>query len=84
MIAKIIMILGIVGILVGGATLLVFVLLPILTDGRTSWDEALVGIIAGAVVLGGSLFVFAVGLIVMLMQRAKKRGNLAKGADSLP
>lgn len=83
MIGKIIMILGVLGILLGGVVLLISVLLPILTDGRTSWDEALLGIIPGAVVLGGSFFVFAVGLIVMLVQRKKNRGNLVKGADSL-
>ena len=72
MIGKIIMILGTLGILLGAAVLLVSALLPILTDGRTSWDEALLGIIPGAVVLGGSFFVFAIGLIVMLVQRKKK------------
>ena len=72
MIGKIVMILGILGILLGGAVLLVSVLLPTLTDGRTSWDEALLGIIPGAVVLGGSFFIFLIGLIVMLMQRKKK------------
>lgn len=72
MIGKIIMILGILGILLGGAVLLVSVLLPTLTEGRTSWDEALLGIIPGAVVLLGSFFVFAVGLIVILVQRKKK------------
>ena len=78
MIAKIIMILGILGILLGSAVVLVSVLLPILTDGRTSWDEALLGIIPGVVVLGGSFFVFAAGLIVMLLQRKK---NLVKTGD---
>jgi len=44
----------------------------VLTDGRTSWDEALFGIIPGAVVLFGSFVIFAGGLIVVLMQRKKK------------
>jgi hypothetical protein len=77
------MILGVLGILLGAAALLISVLFPILTDGRSSWDEALLGIIPSAVVLGGSFFVFAVGLIAMLVQR-KNRGGLVKGADSLP
>lgn len=71
MIGKIVMILGVVGILLGGAVLLISALLPILTEGRTSWDEALLGIIPGAVVLVGAFFVFAAGLIAMLMKRKK-------------
>jgi hypothetical protein len=73
MIGKIILIVGILGVLLGGAVLLVSLLLPVLTDGRTSWDEALLGIIPGAVVLAGSFVVFAGGLIVVLMQRKKKQ-----------
>ncbi|HEU4709946.1 MAG TPA: hypothetical protein VFS76_00195 [Pyrinomonadaceae bacterium] len=84
MIGKIVMILGILGILLGGAVLLISVLLPIMTDGRTSWDEALLGIIPGAVVLTGAFFLFAVGLVVMLVQRKKKRANLVEQASSLP
>ena len=73
MIGKIIMIIGIIGVLLGGAVLLVSLLLPVLTDGRTSWDEALLGIIPGAVVLTISFVIFAAGLIVVLVQRKKKQ-----------
>ena len=72
MIGKIIVIIGILGVLLGGAVLLISVLLPVLTDGRTSWDEALLGIIPGAVVLTISLVIFAGGLILVLVQRKKK------------
>lgn len=72
MIGKIIMILGILGVLLGGAVLLISLLLPVLTDGRTSWDEALLGIIPGAFVLAISFIVFVGGLIIMLVQRKKK------------
>ena len=72
MIGKIIMIIGILGVLLGGAVLLISLLLPVLTDGRTSWDEALLGIIPGAIVLAGSLVIFASGLIIVLVQRKKK------------
>ncbi|HEU4511316.1 MAG TPA: hypothetical protein VFR78_24015 [Pyrinomonadaceae bacterium] len=82
MIGKIVMIFGILGVLLGGAVLLVSLLLPVVTDGRTAWDEALLGIIPGAVVLVGSFFVFAVGLVVMLVQR-KKAANSVKAASSL-
>jgi hypothetical protein len=73
MVGKIIMIIGILGVVLGGAVLLISLLLPVLTDGRTSWDEALLGIIPGAVVLAGSFVIFAAGLIVMLLQRKKKQ-----------
>jgi len=73
MIGKIIMIIGILGVLLGGAVLLISLLLPVLTDGRTSWDEALLGIIPGAVVLTIFFLIFAGGLIIVLVQRKKKR-----------
>ena len=71
MISKIVLILGIVGILLGGGILIVSVLLPVITDGRTSWEEALLGIIPGAVVLIGSFILAIVGLILVLMKRKR-------------
>lgn len=73
MIGKIIMIVGILGVLLGGAVLLVSLLLPVLTDGRTSWEEALLGIIPGAFVLAISFIVFVGGLLIVLVQRKKKK-----------
>jgi len=73
MVGKIIMILGILGVLLGGAVLLISLLLPVLTDGRTSWDEALLGIIPGAIVLTISFLIFVGGLIIVLVQRKKKQ-----------
>jgi hypothetical protein len=52
-----VVILGLLGVLLGGGTLLVSLLLPTLTDGRTSWDEAIFGIIPGAIVLALSFIV---------------------------
>jgi len=40
---KVALILGVLGMLLGGGVLLVSVLLPPLTDGRTSWEEAMLG-----------------------------------------
>jgi hypothetical protein len=68
----IVLILGLIGALLGGGTLLVSLLLPALTDGRTSWDEAMFGIIPGAVVLFFSLVVAAAGLVVMIAGRRRK------------
>ena len=73
MIGKIIMILGILGVLLGGAVLLISLLLPVLTDGRTSWDEALLGIIPGAFVLTICFIIFVAGLMIVLVQRKKKQ-----------
>ena len=72
MIGKIVLILGILGILFGGAIVLVSCLLPVLNEGRTSWDEAMFGIIPGAVILFGAFIIFLVGLIIVLMKRKKK------------
>jgi hypothetical protein len=70
---KIVLILGILGILLGGGVLLVSALLPTLTEGRTSMDEALLGIIPGAIVLIGSFFLAIIGVIVMLITKKKVR-----------
>jgi hypothetical protein len=70
-VSKVALILGVIGILLGGGVLLVSVLLPLLTDGRTSWEEAMFGIIPGALVLMGSFVVAVVGLILMLSKRKK-------------
>ena len=72
MIGKIIMVIGILGVLLGAAVFLISLLLPVITDGRTSWDEALLGIIPGAIVLAISFVIFVGGLIVVLMKRKKK------------
>jgi hypothetical protein len=77
MIGQIILIIGLLGVLLGGAVLLISLLLPVLTDGRTSWDEALLGIIPGAIVLIGAFIIFAVGLIIVLVQRKKRAAAAA-------
>ena len=71
MIGKIIFVLGILGTLLGGAVLLISLLLPVITDGRTSWDEAMFGIIPGAIVFAGSLMLAIIGLIIVLVKRKK-------------
>ena len=73
MFGKIIMVIGLLGVLLGGVVLLISLLLPVITDGRTSWDEALLGIIPGAVDLVISFVIFAGGLIIVLVQRKKKQ-----------
>lgn len=68
---KVVLILGILGILLGGCVLLVSLLLPALTNGRTSWDEAMFGIIPGALVLMGSFVLAIIGAVVLIMKRKK-------------
>jgi uncharacterized membrane protein YhiD involved in acid resistance len=68
----VVLILGIVGVLLGGGVLLVSLLLPALTDGRTSWDEALLGIIPGALLMSVSFVVAAAGLVVLVVKRRRQ------------
>ena len=67
------LILGLLGVLLGGGVLLVSLLLPALTNGRTSWDEALLGIIPGALLLAVSFVVAVVGLVLTLKGRKQRR-----------
>jgi hypothetical protein len=69
--AKVVLIIGVVGIVLGGGVLLVSVLLPILTNGRTDWEEAMFGIIPGALVLIGSFVLAIAGLALVLSKRKK-------------
>jgi len=71
-VALIALVLGVIGMLIGGGVFLVSVLLPILTDGRTSWEEAMFGIIPGAVLLSFSFIVALIGLIMMILKRRKR------------
>ena len=69
--AKVALILGVIGMVIGGGVFLVSVLLPPLTSGRTSWGEAMFGIIPGALLLMGSAVLAIVGLVVLIMKRKK-------------
>lgn len=73
MIGKLVLILGIIGVLLGGGVLLVSLLLPSLTSGRTSWEEAMLGIIPGALVLVFSFLLTVVGVIVIVVGRKNRK-----------
>jgi len=75
MIGKILLILGVLGVLLGGAVLLVSLLLPPLTNGRTSWEEAMLGIIPGAIVLIISFLIAAAGVVVIIMGRKNRQAG---------
>ncbi len=71
MLWKIVLVLGILGVLLGFAVTGISIALPLVTDGRTSWEEAMLGIIPGALVLFVSFVMSVVGLIFVLMNRKK-------------
>lgn len=65
---KVFLILGILGILLGGAVAVISLLLPSMTS-NVSMSEASIGIIAGAVLLVLSFIPAIVGLIIMLVKK---------------
>ncbi len=73
MLWKIVLVLGILGVLLGLAVTGVSVALPMVTDGRTSWEEAALGIIPGILVLIVSFLMFVVGLIFVMKNRKKNK-----------
>jgi len=72
MLWKIVMVLGILGLLLGLAVTGVSAILPIATSGKTSWEEALIGIIPGVLILFVSFFMAVLGLIFVIKNRKKK------------
>lgn len=71
MISKIILAFGILGVLLGLAIALISAALVPLTDGRTSWNEAMLGIIPGIVILVISSLIALIGVIMVIMGRKK-------------
>lgn len=71
MIWKIVLVLGILGVLLGLLVTGISTALPLVTNGRTSWEEALIGIIPGALVFIFSFLLAVLGLIFVLKNRKK-------------
>ena len=69
------MILGILGILLGGAVALTSLLLPQMTS-NVSMSEASIGIVAGAVVLILSFVPAVLGLILIIVKRNKLKARV--------
>ena len=69
---KIVLVLGILGVLLGFAVTAISVALPIVNGPHTSWEDAMFGIIPGAIVLVLSFFVFLIGLIFVIINRKKR------------
>jgi len=74
---KIVLVLGILGVLLGFAVTGISVALPIVNGPHTSWEEAMYGIIPGSLFLVFSFFVFLIGLIFVIKNRKKKAPNTA-------
>ena len=72
---KIVLILGILGILLGGGIAIVSLLLPQMTR-NVSGDEAMIGVIAGAVVLIVAFVPAIVGLILVVVKRNKLKAQV--------
>ncbi len=69
---KIVLAIGILGVLLGAVVTVVSMLLVPLTNGRTSWEEAMIGIIPGIFVFLVSFVVVVVGVVLLILGR--KRG----------
>ncbi len=72
---KILLILGILGILLGGGVAIVSLILPQMTR-NVSMSEASIGIIAGAVVLVLSFVPAIIGLILVIVKRNKLKNQV--------
>jgi hypothetical protein len=73
MIWKIVLVVGILGVLLGLVGTAISAALPLLTEGRVDWNEGpIFGVIAGVLVLVVSFFIFLIGLIFVIKNRKKK------------
>lgn len=70
MAGKILLILGILGILLGGLVAIVSLILPQMTR-NVSMSEATIGIAAGIIILAASLLPAALGVVVIVINRKK-------------
>lgn len=71
MLWKVVLVLGILGILLGVAVAGISIALVPMTNGRTSIEEAMLGFIPGVLVLIISFFVALLGLIFVIKNRKK-------------
>ena len=72
MLWKIVLVLGILGLLLGVLVSGVSVALPIVTEGKVDWDEGpIFGLIGGGLLLGVSFLMFILGLVFVLKNRKK-------------
>jgi hypothetical protein len=70
MAGKILLILGILGILLGGLVAVISLILPQMTR-NVSMDEAIFGIAAGIIILAASILPAVLGVILMILKKKK-------------
>ena len=68
---KIVLVVGILGVLLGLGVAGVCAGLAIATEGRVSWEEVAIPLGAGVFVLISSFFVFLIGLIFVIKNRKR-------------
>ena len=78
MAGKILLVLGILGLLLGGAVAVIALLMLVTGGGRTSTEEAMMGIIPGCGCSFVSLVLAVVGL-VLVMKARKKVASMTAG-----
>ncbi len=72
MLWKIVLVLGILGVILGAVVSGISVALPIVTYGKVDWDEGpIFGVIGGGLVLVVSFLMFILGLVFVLKNRKK-------------
>ncbi len=64
-----VLVLGILGVLLGLIVTGVSLALPSMTNNRVNFEESLIGIVAGVVVLFISLIIAAIGLVLVLKKK---------------
>ncbi len=69
---KILLILGVLGVLLGGVIAIISLILPSMTR-NVSMSEAMIGVIAGAILLVISFVPAIIGIIILVMK--KKQAN---------
>lgn len=69
MLGKLVLIGGILITLFGGLVFIISLLLPTMTDNRVNFEEALIGIIAGVVVVFFGLVLDGVGLFLVFKKK---------------
>lgn len=66
-----ILVIGILGVLLGLIVSGVSLALPELTSNKVNFDEAMIGVVIGVLILVVSLLIALVGLVLVIMNRKK-------------
>jgi hypothetical protein len=67
--AKILIVVGAVLTVLCAGVLAISLLLPVISDGKTSWDEAMLGIVPGGICCFLSFLLLAGGVVWLMVAR---------------